>query len=66
MFISSDPYVIAPELSQVEPRRAGVRRLPAEDAVELDGVTDGLVDLQRELLGAEDEGRLAARARRAR
>ena len=52
------------ELGEVEPRRAGVRRLPAEDAVELDGVADRLVDLQRQLLGAEDQRRLAARARR--
>ena len=46
-----------PELGQVEPRRAGVRRLPAEDAVELDGVADRLVDLQGELLGARGSGR---------
>ena len=54
------------ELGEVEPGRAGVGRLPAEDAVELDGVADGLVDLQRHLLAAEDQRRLAARARRRR
>ena len=36
---------------EVERARAGVGGLPAEDAVELDGVADGLVDLQRHLLG---------------
>ena len=51
------------ELSEVEPARAGVGGLPAEDAVELDGVADRLVDLQRHLLAAEDQRRLAARAR---
>src|SRR3546814_9881722 len=30
--------------------------LPSEDAVELDGVAHRLVDLQRHLLAAEDEG----------
>src|SRR5207342_262476 len=49
--------------AEVEPGRAGVRGLPAEDAIELDGVADGLVDLERELFGAEDQRRLAARAR---
>ncbi len=54
------------DLGQVEPGRAGVGGLPAEDAVELDGVPDRLVDLQRHLLAAEDQRRLAARARRRR
>src|SRR6266511_990523 len=53
-----------PELAQVEPGRTGERRLPAEDAVQLDGVPDRLVDLQRELLAADDDGGLALRALR--
>ena len=52
------------ELGQVEPGRAGVGRLPAEDPVELDGVPDRLVDLQRHLLAAEDQRGLAGRAQR--
>ena len=59
MFISSEPYCSEPEPAEVEPRRPGVGRLPAEDPVELDGVPDRLVDLQRQLLGAEDQRGLA-------
>ncbi len=55
-----------PELRRVEPGRAGEGGLPAEDAVELDGVADRLVDLQRHLLAAEDQrGGLLGALRRA-
>ncbi len=58
------PVLHRTELGQVEPGRAGIGGLPAEDPVELDRVADGLVDLQRELLGAEDQRRLPTGARR--
>src|SRR5450756_1110825 len=51
------------ELRQLEPRRPGKGRLPAEDPVELDRMTDRLVDLERHLLAAEDQvGRIQGRA----
>ena len=45
-----------------EPRRAGVGLLHAEHAIELDRVTDRLVDLQLHLPGIEHQGRDLARA----
>src|SRR3546814_9351608 len=50
------PVAQRSQLSRIEPRRARERGLPSEDAVELDGVAHRLVDLQRHLLAAEDEG----------
>ena len=44
------------ELGGVEPRGARERGLPPEDPVELDGVPDRLVDLERHLLAAQDQG----------
>ena len=52
------------ELRQVEPGGAGEGRLPAEDPVELDGVADRLVDLERHLLAAEDQVRRVERRAR--
>src|SRR5690606_28717475 len=52
------------ELRGVEPGGAREGGLPAEDAVELDGVADRLVDLERHLLAAEDERGGARRALR--
>src|SRR6185503_4703629 len=51
------------QLPQLQPRRPGECRLPAEDPVELGGVPDRLVDLERHLLAAEDQvGRIQRRA----
>ena len=50
------------EVARLEEARAGVRRLGAVDAVELGGVADGLVHLQRDLVAVEHDGRDAARA----
>ena len=48
---------VAQRADVVEPheRGAGERRLLAEHAVELGGVADGLVDLQRDLAAVDDE-----------
>ena len=45
----------AAEAGQFEERRAGEGGFPAEDAVELDGVADRLVDLEGQLARLEDE-----------
>ena len=55
MFMRSLPKRKRADLRQVEPGGSGEGGLPAEDAVELDGVADRLVDLERHLLGADDE-----------
>jgi hypothetical protein len=52
----------APELAEVEEAGAGEGGLPPEDAVELDRVTDRLVDLQGELARLEHEVHLAGGA----
>ena len=55
--ISSLPKRRLPSWAGIEPRRAGERGLPPEDAVELDRVADRLVDLQGGLARVEDDGR---------
>src|ERR1043166_2701464 len=52
-----DRRAVAPvaQLIEREEAHAGVVRLAAEDAIELDGVADGLVNLEAELRAAEDE-----------
>ena len=47
------------ELSEVEVRRTGKGRLPAQDPVEFDGVPHRLVNLKRQLRTFEDERLLA-------
>jgi hypothetical protein len=49
----------AAEPGGLEPRGAGERGLPAQDPIELDGVTDRLVDLQCHLVGVEHDRRRA-------
>ena len=50
------------EVARLEEARAGVRGLGAVHAVELGGVTDRLVDLQRNLVPVQHDGHHAARA----
>ena len=43
------------EILQLHPRRSSEGRFLAQDAVELRGMADGLVDLQRHLATVDDE-----------
>src|SRR5271157_1320559 len=52
------------ELVECEKARAGVVGFAAEDAVELDGMADGFVNLQAELRAIEDQVKLTFRALR--
>ena len=50
------------QLVEREEAHAGVVGFAAQDAVELDGMADGLVDLQAELRAVEDQVEFALRA----